>query len=231
MRKTLLGAAVLALALQGCSADDGSSAAPPSSGSRTLPSSAATAPSDAASAAGSPGPTASATSGLGEAPAPAGYLDGKRQVFFLPRLNETELPDSVLAVTGGGRLQVTDDYTDRALFVPVPKGAGAPERLIKTGTLRGGGEPLCLQVRAAGAGPLTVVTAACDAGEPTQLFTFEAAGQDDEGRTTYAVRNRAAFLQWHPLGATGLVAEEIDDSSLATTFTLQDQGAAKLPRA
>ncbi|GID97477.1 hypothetical protein ACFQFC_29785 [Amorphoplanes digitatis] len=242
MRKTLLGAVVLVLALQGCSADDDSSAAPPSSGSHSLPPSAAAAPSGEASAgatggpgavggpAGSPGPTASATSGLGEAPAPAGFLDGKRQVFFLPRLNETELPDSVLAVTGGGRLQVTDDYTDRALFVPVPKGGGAPERLIKTGALRAGGEPFCLQVRAA-AGTLTVVTAACDAAEPAQLFTFEASGRDEEGRTTYAVRNRAAFLQWHPLGATGLVAEEIGDSALETTFTLQDQGAAKLPRA
>ncbi|MEU7901926.1 hypothetical protein [Actinoplanes sp. NPDC049118] len=217
MRKTLLGAAVLALALQGCSADDRPSATdagPPSAGP---------APSGA--------PSATATSGLGGAPAPAGFLDGKRQVFFLPRLNETELPDSVLAVTGGGRLQVTDDYTDRALFVPVPKGGGARERLIKTGALRGRGEALCLQVRGDGTGTLTVVTAACDADEPTQLFTFEAAGKDEEGRTTYAVRNRAAFLQWHPLGATGLVAEEVGDSALETTFTLQDQGAAALPRA
>jgi hypothetical protein len=214
MRKTLLGVAVLALALQGCSPGDG-----PSVPSAAQPSGATVAP------------TTSATSGLGAAPAPAGFLDGKRQVVFLPRLNETELPDSVLAVTGAGRLQVTDGYTDRALFVPVPKGGGARERLIKTGTLRGGGEPLCLQVRGAGAGPLTVVTAACDADEPTQLFTFEPSGEDDEGRTTFAVRNRAAVLQWHPMGATGLVVEEPGDSRLETTFSLLDQGAAALPRA
>ena len=221
MRKTLLVAAVLALALQGCSAEDHPAA------------SSAGTPAVASPSGGPAVPEAGATSGFGGAPAqvPSGFLDGKRQVFFLPRLNETELPDSVLAVTGGGRLQVTDDYTDRALFVPVPKGGGARERLIKTGTLRGGGEPLCLQVRGDGAEPLTVVTAACDADEPTQLFTFEASGKDDEGRTTYAVRNRAAFLQWHPLGATGLVAEVVGHSKLETTFTLQDQGAAALPRA
>jgi hypothetical protein len=174
-----------------------------------------------------------ASAGLGGAPAPAavGGLDGKRQVFLLPLLDDTELPDSVLAVTAGGRVQVTDRYDDSALFVPVPKGRGAKERLIKTGTLRAGGEPFCLQVGGAGASPLTVVTATCDAREPTQLFTFEASGQDGEGRTTYAVRNRDAFLQWHPLGGTGLVAEALGASPLETTFTLLDQGAAALPRA
>jgi hypothetical protein len=213
MRKTLLGA-VLLLTLQGCSAG----------GDSSVPGSAAP-PEPAALPSGG----TSATSGIGAAPAPAGALDGKRQVVFLPRLDDNELPDSVLAVTAGGRVQVTDDNLDRALFVPVPKGGGAKERLIKTATLRTGGKPYCLQVRSNGADPLTVVTAACDAGEPAQLFTFDAVGKDDEGRTTYAVRNRDAFLQWHPLGGFGLVAEELGDSDLQTTFTLQDQGAAALP--
>ncbi len=215
MRRTVLGVAVL-LALPGCSADGGAS-----------PASAPAPPS-----AGGPAPSAQAgaTSGIGSAPAPAGALDGKRRVLFLPRLDDNELPDSVLAVTGGGRVQITDDYTDRALFVPVPKGRGAQERLIKTGTMRKGGEPLCLQVRGDGAGPHTVVAAACSAGDPAQLFTFEASGQDDEGRTTYAVRNRDAFLQWHPLGEAGLVAEKVAGSELETTFSLQDQGAAALPK-
>ncbi|MEU8615630.1 hypothetical protein AB0C29_47385, partial [Actinoplanes sp. NPDC048791] len=199
------------LALPGCPADGGPPGAPA-----------------AASAAPSAQPTAS--SGIGSAPAPAGALDGKRQVFFLPRLDDNELPDSVLAVTAAGRIQVTDDYADRALFVPVPKGRGAKERLIKTGTLRAGGEPFCLQVQGSASGPLTVVTAPCDTGEPKQHFTFEPAGQDDEGRTTYAVRNRDAFLRWHPLGAAGLVAEKADDSQMETTFSLQDQGAAALPK-
>jgi hypothetical protein len=135
----------------------------------------------------------------------------------------------VLAVTPAGRLQVTDDYADRALFVPVPKGRGAKERLIKTGTLRAGGRPFCLQV-SGGTVPPMVVAAACDAGEPAQLFTFEPAGRDDEGRTTYTVRNRDAFLQWHPLGAAGLVAEKPGAGSMETTFSLQDQGAAALPK-
>jgi hypothetical protein len=213
-RKTVLGLAALVLALHGCSADDDTPA-------RSAPT--------AASSGAPASPSASATAGLGGAPA-AGGLDGKRQVFLLPLLDDTELPDSVLAVTAGGRVQVTDDYDDSALFVPVPNGRGAKERLIKTGTLRAGGEPFCLQVGGKDASPLTVVTAACDAREPAQLFTFEASGEDDEGRTTYAVRNRGAFLQWHPLGGTGLVAEELGDSPLETTFALLDQGAAALPK-
>jgi hypothetical protein len=214
MRKTLLGAVVLGLALPGCSADGGTPAA-------------TEAPVPArATASAQP----SATSGLGSAPPPAGALDGKRQLFFLPRLDDNELPDSVLAVTRAGRIQVTDDYADRALFVPVPKARGAAERLIKTGTLRAGGEPFCLQVTGTGAEPFTVVTAACDAGEPAQLFTFEPAGQDDEGRTTYAVRNRDTVLQWHPMGGAGLVAGKRGDSTMETTFSLHDQGAAALPK-
>ena len=217
MRKTLLGAVALVLALQGCSADDDTPAAPVTSAAPVA------GPSTLSSA------EASATSGIGGAPAPAGALDGKRQIFLLPRIQDTELADSVLAVTAAGRLQVTDDYADRALFVPVPRGGGAQERLIKTGTLRSGGEPMCLQIRSNGANPRTVVTAACDAGEPTQLFTFDAAGEDEDGHPTYAVRNGDAFLQWHPMGETGLVVEELGDSRLQTTFALRDQGAAALP--
>jgi hypothetical protein len=219
MRRTLLGAAVLVLALQGCSADDATSAPSP-----------ATTPAVPDAPAGARSAEASATSGFGGAPPPAGALDGKRQIFLLPRLDGVELPDSVLGVTSSGRVQLIDDYADRALFVPVPQRGGS-ERLIKTATLRTGGEPLCLQVRRNGDDPLIVVTAACDAGEPTQLFTFDVAGKDDEGRITYAIRNRDAFLHWHPLDDFGLVAEQVGDSSLATTFTLQDQGAAALPKA
>jgi hypothetical protein len=213
MRKSVLGVVLAALALPGCSES------PPSQ------------PSGPVASVATSEPETSATSGLGGAPAPSGFLDGKRQVFFLPRLDETELPDSVLAVTNGGRVQVTDGYTERALFVPVPKARGAKERLIKTGKLRTGGEPLCLQVHANGADPLTLITAPCDAGDPTQLFLFEPSGEDEEGRTTYGVRNRDAYLQWHALGATGLVVEELGDSELDTTFSLQDQGAATLPKA
>ena len=227
MRKRLLGAAVLVLALQGCTADDDTPVSSPARSTAPSASAVPAAPSVTASGA----PAASATSGLGGAPAPPGALDGKRQVFFLPRLDDNELPDSVLAVTAGGRLQVTDEYVDRALFVPVPKSRGAKERLIKTGTLRNAGEPFCLQVASNGADPLTVVTAACDAGEPAQLFIFDAVGKDREGRTTYSVRNRDAFLQWHPLGGLGLIVEELGDSQLETTFALQDQGAAALPEA
>ncbi|AGZ45547.1 hypothetical protein [Actinoplanes friuliensis] len=208
MRRSLIGVAVLALALPGCSANEPS------------------APSPAAPFASGPPPV---TTGLGGAPPPAGSLDGKRQVFFLPRMNETDLPDSVLAVTGGGRVQVTDDYDEHSLFVPTPKGGGAPERLIKTAKLRAGGKPLCLQVDSPGSGVPAVVTAVCNPKVAAQLFTFDVTGEDGEGSTTYTVRNRDAFLQWHPLGGTGLVAEKIDGSRPETTFTLLDQGASALP--
>lgn len=207
MRRTLLGVAAVVLAVPGCSAGGDHPVAVP-------------APSV---------PARTATSGFGAAPPPAGALNGRRQVLFLPRLDDHALPDSALALTTAGRLQVVDDWTDRALFVPVPKGGGAPERLIKTGALRDGGRPLCLQVGGPGAEPATVVAAACDTAEPGQLFLFEADAEDDEGRTTYLVRNRGAVLQWHPLGGAGLRAEEPGDASPATTFSLMDQGAAALP--
>jgi hypothetical protein len=209
MRKTLLGAVVLALLLAGCTAEPSPPVAAPV-------------------ASGVPSAQVTATSGLGAAPGPSGALDGKRQLLLLPRVDDIQLPDSVLAVTASGRVQVIDDYVDRALFVPVPRGGGSPERLIKTATLRGDGKPLCLEVHGDGAEPLTVVTAACDAGAAGQLFTFEAAAEDAEGRATYAVRNRDAFLQWHPMGDFGLVAEKLGDSPLKTTFSLQDQGPAAL---
>ena len=205
MRRTLLGVAFLVLALQGCSADDTTPVPPPAP--------AATAPD-------------TAVSKLGGAPGPAGALDGKRQVFLLPRLDDNELPDSVVGVTRSGRIQVTDDGGDRSLFVLVPRGGGSAERLIKTGSLRRGGESLCLQVQTDG----VVVTAACDAARPAQRFSFDKSGEDDEGDPVYAVRNRDAFLQWHPLGDVGLVAEKLGDAELATTFTVRDQGRAELPR-
>ena len=150
MRKTLPAAVMLVLALQGCSAAGDTSVSGPAGPSARPP------------AGPSAVPPASATSGIGGAPAPAGALDGKRQVVFLPRIDDNELPDAVLAVTPGGRIQVTDEYADRALFVPVPTGGAAQERLIKTATLRNAGKPFCLQVSGNGADPLTVVTAACD---------------------------------------------------------------------
>ena len=62
-------------------------------------------------------------------------------------------------------------------------------------------------------------------GDPLQHLTALA-----NAYLTYAVRNRDSFLQWHPLGGLGLIAEEAGDSQLETTFTLLDQGAAALPK-
>jgi hypothetical protein len=47
---------------------------------------------------------------------------------------------------------------------------------------------------------------------------------------TYAIRNRDAFLQWNPTGTDGLIAEELGDSKLNTTFVLVDRGKSTVPQ-
>ncbi|BFU42844.1 hypothetical protein [Krasilnikovia sp. MM14-A1004] len=156
-------------------------------------------------------------------------LSGKRQVFLFVLDKGVEVPESVVAVTPSGRVGITADYGDRALFVPVPTAPGSSEHLIKTGKLTAGGEPYCVRVRNNGSNPLTVVTAACDASDPAQRFVFAEHGRDNQQRMTYAVRNGDAYLRWNPTGTSGLIAEEIGDGTLDTTFVLIDRGAATLP--
>jgi hypothetical protein len=60
--------------------------------------------------------------------------------------------------------------------VPIADSPGGKEHLIETGKLRDGGEALCFKIRNNGSSPLTVVTAACDAGDETQLFRFRRVG-------------------------------------------------------
>jgi len=182
----------------------------------------------------SPGPPAasgapSASPSASGSAKPAGVLSGSRQVYFFVLDQGTEVPESVLAVTSSDRIQVTEDYGDRALFVPTPAPTGKDEYLIKTGKLRSGGAALCLSVRTNGTNPLTVVTAACDPTDDAQLFTFHQNGKDNQNRMTYAIENRSAFLQWFPNGNSGLIAEEIGDATLNTTFVLIDRGPSTIP--
>jgi len=199
------------------------------------------------------GPSSSAVGGIGSAPsaspsakptspspakttkksAPAvagGVLSGARQVYFFVLDNGVEVPESVMAVESSGRVEITGNYGGRALFVPTPVSPGAAAHLIKTGTLRASGEALCLKVRSNGTNPLTVVTAACDAADKTQVFRFEKSGKDNQGRMTYAISNGDAFLQWNPTGTAGLIAEEIGDAKLSTTFVVIDRGKSTVPQ-
>jgi hypothetical protein len=218
--------AVVALtALQGCSGDH-PVVSPTVSASSGAGLGDAPSPSESASASGSPASSGSPAATKPPAAAGGAPLSGGRQIYVVPLDKGQEVTDSVLAVTSGGRVQVAKDHGDPALFVPTPTSRGGKDYLIKTGKLRQGGEPSCLTVRGNGSKPLTVVTAACDAAAATQLFTFDPHGKDRQGRVTYGIRNRDAFLQWRRTGGYGLIAEELGDSPLETTFVLVDRGSS-----
>jgi hypothetical protein len=195
----LAGAALLLLAQHGCTGSGTPASTPASAtGSVSVP-----------------------PSSIPPSSTPADPLSGGRQVNIVPLDKGEEVHGSVLAVTPGGRVQVTPDRRDSALFVLSPT-SGA--YLIKTSK-----DATCFKVRSNGTNPLTVVVAACDAGDATQLFTFDDNGKDDQGRTAYGIRNRDAFLQWRRTGRYGLIAEELGDSPLETTFVLVDRGPSTAP--
>jgi hypothetical protein len=150
-------------------------------------------------------------------------------VFFVPLDKGATVPDSVPAVTSTGRVDITEDFGDRALFVPVPKSAGSTEFLIKTGKLRSGGEPLCLQVQGNGSNPLTLVTKACDAAETNQLFKFDENGPDKQDRMTYLISVDGLYLHYSPGGRYGLIVEEPGEGDDLTSFVIIDRGGAALP--
>ncbi|MFF5173949.1 hypothetical protein ACFY3U_15065 [Micromonospora sp. NPDC000089] len=227
----LVTLAALAASQQACAAEDpGGTASTPSPtlvASATVESTPAT---PSAPATGQPGPTPTGTTATATprpTAAPAGLLSGKRQVQLFARWRGSQVPESVLTVGASGRAEVSGDFGDRALFVPVPAPGGRHQ--IKTGKLRSGGEPYCLSIKTNGSKPLTLVAAACDTRQASQFFTFVGTGKDNQGRATYAVQNRDAYLRWNPEGSSGLIAEELADSGPETTFVLVDKGPASLP--
>jgi len=232
LRVTALAAALL-VTQQACGSPDSTTpgAAGPSSvaasgGLGSAPSAASSPP--AAS------PTAQVTKTTKPA-APAAPATGKpvlpadRQFFFYVLDKGVEVPESLLSAASSGRVEVNGDYGGRSLFVLVRNSPGSKDYLVKTGKLRKGGEALCLKVRSNGSKPLTVVTALCDAGDRTQLFQFDNEGKDNQGRTTYGIRNGDAFLQWNPTGTRGLIAEELGDAKLNTTWVAIDRGKSTVP--
>jgi hypothetical protein len=230
MRTVTLAAVVagLGLAQQGCAANtaapqDQAAQAPAAAPSAVTGSGASGAAASKTPAATKPG-TKPATKPKG-----APVLTGKRQFHLLPVGNE-----ATLAVGAGNRVGLSDDFGDRALFVPMPTAPGSSKVLIKTGTLRKGGEAYCLEVTANGSRPLSVMATACDTRRVNQIFTFEPAGRT-EGKTTYGIRTGGGiYFKLDPQGeldpkGAGLVAQELGDGPLDTTFILVDKGASTLP--
>jgi hypothetical protein len=129
---------------------------------------------------------------------------------------------SILGVDDKGRLTAIDGDAPHTLFVLVPAGNG--KHLIRTATGDAGGEPSCLGVKGNGSNPLTVVAAACDTRRAGQLFGITGADGTEDGLPTYAIDNQGAFVQLSP--QHGVIAEELGDSPLRTTYTFVDNGAA-----
>ena len=141
-------------------------------------------------------------------------VTGTRQVVIAP------IPsfESILALDAKNRLNLIDGESDRSLFVFTPVGK---RYLIMTAKAdAGSSEPSCLSIKVNGSNPLTVVAAACDAGAAGQLFKVTARGKN------YAISNRSAFLQ---VIDGRLIAQELGDAPLETTFQLVDNGKANLP--
>jgi hypothetical protein len=183
----------------------------------TSPASAERPTSQAPPPATSPRPATSAGKGSADP-----ILRGERQVVIAVPSSE-----SILAVEPAGRLTLTDGETGKGLFVLAPVGQGRHQ--LKTAKADASGEPSCMAVTSNGTtSPLTVVSTACDVSDSAQLFTIERREANDaKGRPTYAISGTGGvYLQQ---GRSGLIAEELGDAALNTTFTFVDNGPSTLP--
>jgi hypothetical protein len=163
--------------------------------------------------------TAVAPSAAGAEQGTDSALTGLRRVIILP------VPsfESILGIDENNNLEVMDADSSSGLFVFTPVG---DKYLIQTANAGSGDEPDCMRVKANGSSALRVGPTACDAGKANQLFTVTPDKKDGKGNQTYAISNRSAFLQ---VFDEGLIAEELGDAPLATTFRLVDRGKANLP--
>ncbi|GAA2492834.1 hypothetical protein [Winogradskya humida] len=144
-------------------------------------------------------------------------LAGKRQVVIKP------IPsfESIVGIDNKGRLNLTDGEPAYGLFVLSPVGA---KWQIKTAKAGDGTKAACIGIKNNGSNPLTAVAATCDTKRAGQLFDITKQTATDNGRPTYAISNAGAFLQYFP--RTGLIAEELGDATLETTYSFVDNGAA-----
>lgn len=144
-------------------------------------------------------------------------LAGRRQVVIKP------IPsfESIVGIDSKGRLNLTDGEPAYGLFVLSPVGA---KYQIKTAKAGDGKKAACIGIRNNGSNPLTAVATTCDSKRAGQLFDITRLTAQDNGRPTYAISNRGAFLQYFP--RTGLIAEELGDAELTTTYSFVDNGPA-----
>ncbi len=181
------------------------SAAPPSATSAPAPAPITPADSDPADGGGSQGE----------------ILDGERQIVLKP------VPgfESVLAVDDKGRLTLTDGPGVISLFVLTRVG---DRHQIRTAKDDGTGERPCMGLKSNGSNPLTVVAAVCDTSATGQLFRITPQDREVDGLPTYAIAAEGgAFLQISE--QRGLIAEELGDSELRTTFSFVDNGPTPPP--
>jgi hypothetical protein len=149
-------------------------------------------------------------------------LEGKRQVVIAPEPGF----ESILAVDAKGRLNLTDaPDPEYGLFVLSPVSAGKWQ--IKTAKADPSGEPACMGIKNNGSASLTVVAAACDTSRPGQLFEIVEHGTTGDGDPAYAISSQSAYLQ--VANDSTLIAEELGDAPLRTTWGFADNGPANLP--
>ncbi|RYB93083.1 hypothetical protein EUA93_01165 [Nocardioides oleivorans] len=129
--------------------------------------------------------------------------------------------EGILGVDRDLRATYAEGQGPRNQFVLVPTG---DRFLVRTATLRSGGEPLCLQL-----GKRAVVVTACDAGRRHQQFSFRSASPSN-GKPTWTIRTtRNRYLVQNDLGGfePAVIGEGTPD--IDTPFLLVDKGVASLP--
>jgi hypothetical protein len=197
-------------------------------------------PSPVSPSASSPTASASSSSPVTSSPTPSrseatkpssggttaktGVFSGKRQVYLLPRNSE-----ATFALDKAGRMTLSEDFGDRALFVLTP--VRDDKFWIRTAKVRSGGEALCVTVKGK-----SVVTAGCDTTTESQLFRFRRTGESN-GKPTYTIRTgKDIYLVQDPDGklgntGTGVAAVQIGEGTpdIDTPFVLPDRGKATLP--
>jgi hypothetical protein len=158
-----------------------------------------------------------------------GPLSGERQLFIFTLFKGEEVPESVVAVTKEQQVEITLDYGERALFVPVRAAPEGDEYVIKTGRIRSGGEAFCWVVQGDGTAPGKVVIDACDLGDPRQMITIKEAGKDNQDRMTYTLRNGDRYLTYDPLGEDGFAAQDLGGKDPESTYVFIDRGESTIP--
>jgi hypothetical protein len=216
---TSVGGCALILAVQACSSSSSPVASPTPSATTAAPTPESTSASVVPTAT-QPTATGTVTDPPAEAPAGPGAQPGlNRQVVFS---TVESGGDKVLTVGSSGVVEL-GAFSDRALFVAVPAGAGS---LLKTGKLRAGGEAYCLEVHSAGgANPLQLKIAGCDTSEKDQIFTFPEPPADSPGRL---IEVAGLFALAGP-ESDRVIVQESGEGDFMTNFAVTDKGKANIP--